>query len=232
MMMPASPTGWHRNVKDVATPKLPPPPRSAQNRSGWLSASGSHETAVGEHDVDRHQVVDGKSEMPGQVAGAAAEGQAGDTRGRHEPRGRGQTESTGRVVDVAPCTAGVGADRAGRRVDGGRAQLAEVDHQGVVPHAEPRSVVATTPDREGHLIVACEIDAVDHVGDVGDPGDGPRVAVDGAVVDASGVVVVLVGSRDEPAAEPRVQLLDHPVGLEVGGGHVVSCCGRCGKIVP
>ena len=28
------PTGWHRSVNEVTTPKLPPPPRTAQNRSG------------------------------------------------------------------------------------------------------------------------------------------------------------------------------------------------------
>ena len=28
------PTSWPRNSNDVTTPKFPPPPRSAQNRSG------------------------------------------------------------------------------------------------------------------------------------------------------------------------------------------------------
>lgn len=32
-------TSWSRNRNRVTTPKLPPPPRMAQNRSGWLSAS-------------------------------------------------------------------------------------------------------------------------------------------------------------------------------------------------
>ena len=31
--------GWHRNVNFVTTPKFPPPPRMAQNRSGSCSAS-------------------------------------------------------------------------------------------------------------------------------------------------------------------------------------------------
>src|SRR5208337_2481805 len=36
-MSPAkiSPTGWRRNSNSVTTPKFPPPPRSAQNRSGY-----------------------------------------------------------------------------------------------------------------------------------------------------------------------------------------------------
>ena len=32
------PTSWPRNSNEVTTPKLPPPPRSAQNRSGCSSA--------------------------------------------------------------------------------------------------------------------------------------------------------------------------------------------------
>jgi hypothetical protein len=36
---PFSPIGWARNVKEVTTPKLPPPPRNAQNRSGWVVSS-------------------------------------------------------------------------------------------------------------------------------------------------------------------------------------------------
>ncbi|HUY49937.1 MAG TPA: hypothetical protein VMV92_30200 [Streptosporangiaceae bacterium] len=35
MIVPPSPMSWQPNVKDVTTPKFPPPPRSAQNRSLW-----------------------------------------------------------------------------------------------------------------------------------------------------------------------------------------------------
>src|ERR1019366_3612581 len=33
MIVPPSPMSWQRNVNDVTTPKFPPPPRRAQNRS-------------------------------------------------------------------------------------------------------------------------------------------------------------------------------------------------------
>ena len=33
MTAPCSPMSWQRNVNEVTTPKFPPPPRSAQNRS-------------------------------------------------------------------------------------------------------------------------------------------------------------------------------------------------------
>ena len=40
-----------RNWNRVATPKLPPPPRMAQNRSGCVSASDAHDLAVGGDDA-------------------------------------------------------------------------------------------------------------------------------------------------------------------------------------
>ena len=33
MTVPCSPMSWQRNVNEVTTPKFPPPPRNAQNRS-------------------------------------------------------------------------------------------------------------------------------------------------------------------------------------------------------
>ena len=38
MIVPCSPMSWQRNVNEVTMPKFPPPPRSAQNRSGWESS--------------------------------------------------------------------------------------------------------------------------------------------------------------------------------------------------
>ena len=35
------PSGWRRNSRRVTTPKFPPPPRSAQNRSGWTCSLAS-----------------------------------------------------------------------------------------------------------------------------------------------------------------------------------------------
>src|SRR3712207_8061174 len=34
----SGPTGWSRKSNEVTTPKFPPPPRSAQNRSGCSSS--------------------------------------------------------------------------------------------------------------------------------------------------------------------------------------------------
>src|SRR5438094_575630 len=39
------PTEWRRNSNEVTTPKLPPPPRNAQNRSGCSSSGARHVVA-------------------------------------------------------------------------------------------------------------------------------------------------------------------------------------------
>ena len=95
-------SGGTGTSKEVTTPKLPPPPRRAQNRSACSDLAGGDERAVREHDVGGEQVVDGEAVAPGQVADAAAEGQAAHAGGRDEPAGRRHAEADRRVVDVAP----------------------------------------------------------------------------------------------------------------------------------
>ena len=61
-------TGCSRKVNEVTTPKLPPPPRSAQNRSGCWSWRWPSPLAVGEHHLGLDQVVDRQPVLAGQVA--------------------------------------------------------------------------------------------------------------------------------------------------------------------
>ena len=67
------PTGWSRYRNRVTTPKLPPPPRIAQNRSGSWSASTRRICAVGGDDLRGEQRVDGQAELAHEIADAAAE---------------------------------------------------------------------------------------------------------------------------------------------------------------
>ena len=48
-------TDWSRNLNRVATPKLPPPPRIAQNRSGSVVGVDRSDGAVGRHDLGGEQ---------------------------------------------------------------------------------------------------------------------------------------------------------------------------------
>ena len=69
---------------------------------GVLVCAGRHEAAVGQHHVGFEQVVDRQTALAGQVAEAAAEGEAADAGGRDDAARRGQAEGVGGVVDVAP----------------------------------------------------------------------------------------------------------------------------------
>ena len=59
------------------------------------------EAAVGEHDVGLEQIVDGQAELAGEMADAAAEGDAADAGGGDDAARRGQTEGVRGVVQIA-----------------------------------------------------------------------------------------------------------------------------------
>ena len=71
-------TACSRNWNRVATPKLPPPPRIAQKRSGSCSASTAQVPAVRGHDLGGEQAVDRQAVLADEVADAAAEREAAD----------------------------------------------------------------------------------------------------------------------------------------------------------
>ena len=133
--------------------------------------------------------------------------------GREEAGRSSHAERHGRVIDVSPGAAGVGADGVVLRANGGAAQQRKVDDQGVVPHSEAGHVVAAAPDGDLHAVVAAEADAGDDVGDVAAARDGGRVLVDHGVVDGARLVVTGIGGRDQVAAQGGGQLL---VGLGDG----------------
>ena len=68
-------TSWSANRKRVATPKLPPPPRMAQNRSGSVCCIHLADLAVSGHDLGGEERVDGQTELADEVADAAAQGE-------------------------------------------------------------------------------------------------------------------------------------------------------------
>ena len=94
-------------VNSVTMPKLPPPPpRSAQNRSGSELADAVTQLAVGGDDLRGAQVVAGQAVLAGQHADAAAEGQPGDADGRAGAGGQRAPGRRQRGVDVHQLRAG------------------------------------------------------------------------------------------------------------------------------
>ena len=109
------PTSCERNWKRVATPKLPPPPRIAQKRSGWCVGVDVQQLAVGGHDLGGEQAVDGQPVLADQVADAAAQRDAADAdrAGVAEADGEAMRADGGR--ELGGGQAGLGPGRAPRR---------------------------------------------------------------------------------------------------------------------
>jgi hypothetical protein len=103
------------------------------------------------------------------------------------------------MVHVAPGAAAVNPYGVGRRDHGRAAQATEVDHECVIPDTEPASVVSSAADGESHVVLPREVDAGDHVGDIGTPNKGCRSPVNRSVIDGPGLVVARVRGECESA---------------------------------
>lgn len=93
------------------------------------------------------------------------------------------------MVNIAPGTAAVDPYGVGCGVHGGAPQATEVDDERVIPDTKTASVVRTSADGERHVMLPREVDAGDHIGDVGAPNEGSRPPVDRSVIDGPGLVV-------------------------------------------
>ena len=140
------PTRWAWNSKRVTTPKSPPPPRSAQNRSGWSSAR--HDLAVGEHDLGADQRVDRQPVVAHQPADAAAERQPAHAGVRDLPAGHRQAVLLRRGVELAQQRAAADPHDAAPGSTSTPVQRAQVDAQRAVAHRAPGHRVAAAADRE------------------------------------------------------------------------------------
>ena len=181
---------------------MPPPPRSAQNRSGCSSFGGPQQLAVGRYDVDGEQVVDREAVLAHQPADATAEGEPGDSGMAHDSAGGGQAVRLRLVVDVAPQRTTLHPGPAVGRIDPHAPHRREVDDDPVVANGGARHVVASAPYGNLQIVVAGETDGRDHVGGPDASGDQLRAPVNGTVPDCTGDVVVGVVGTDQPASEP------------------------------
>ena len=101
----------------VTTPKLPPPPRSAQNRSGSLSAVARTSSPSAVTTSIGGDVVGRKPLRAGEPAHAAAERVADDADVVGRARERGEAVGRERVEDLLPDRAGTHPDRLRAGVD-------------------------------------------------------------------------------------------------------------------
>ena len=213
MTSPAAASGWASspprtmssgcvsNSNDAATPKLPPPPRSAQNRSGSSLGVDDPHLAVGGDHLDLREVVDRQPVLAHQPAESAAECQAGDPGRRHHAAGRRLPVDVGRPVVLVPRDPALGPGPPAARIDVDPTHQRQVDHQPAVGDRPAGDVVAAAADRDLQAAVAPEVHRVPHVGDVVAAGDQPGSLVDQPVVHRPRLVVAGVIRTDERAVE-------------------------------
>ena len=210
-----------RNVNEVTTPKLPPPPPwQAQNRSAYWSGSGGEHRAVRRDNLQGLKVVTGQAVRPGGYADATAERQAGDADGR--AGAARHRAALGRQAVVEVDEPGARADRRGRAGHGDRLQVGDVDDQPARPR--PAGVAVTTgAGRERDAELADERQARRHVMRVLHVRDPRRaLTVEPGVEQQAGVPVAGVAGTDQRAG----QVLGE--GGPVGGSRACRACEDAG----
>ena len=120
----SGPTSCSANSNSVTTPKLPPPPRSAQCRSAFSAADAVTTRAVGGDDARRHEVVAAQAVLARQPADPAAEAQAGDAGVADHAARHGQTVLLRGRVEIGPGCAAAAARAARAGVDGDTSRIA------------------------------------------------------------------------------------------------------------
>ena len=189
-----------RSVRSVTTPKLPPPPRSAQKRSGsWVGVDPSP-PAVGGHDVKATTLssVSPKARPASPMPPPSASPPSAD-RGARAGRDRDAVGGQGRV-DVHELRAGAGAHPPAAVAQAHRAQAAQVQHDARVGRRVARVAVAARAGHDGHVVPSRPAHGRLHVGDVAGPDDGDRMAaVPARVVDVRRrAEAALPGRQDGP----------------------------------
>ena len=168
---------------------------------GVLVAAGGADLAVGGDDLDLLEVVDGPAEPAGQIAKAAAEGQAGHADLGDEAEHGGQPVLLGRLVDVLEQAAGSDVGEPGIGIDADVAHAGQVEGQAAsgdggagdvvaaALDAEQQPMVAGEPNRRGHVVGRGRLD--DECGDLGGH----------AVPDQQRVVPAVVAGAEQPPGE-------------------------------
>ncbi len=193
----------------VTTPKLPPPPRSAQKRSAFSSRLAVRISAVRGDDLDLLEVVRRPAEATRQVTQPAAERQAGDADlGGEGAQRRGQPVRLCRPVDVPEQAPGADLREPRVRVDGDVAQARHVERQTALGDRGSGHVVAPALDAQQQPVVTRESDRRSDVGGRGRLEDKRGNLRDHAVPDQHGIVPARVARAKHGTLDSRVQLVE------------------------
>ena len=185
-------------------PKLPPPPRSAQNSSGSCVGVRADELAVGGDELDRGQAVGLQAVAAGEPAHAAAERVAGDADVRARSRAARSGRAARRRRRRPPTARRRRRGRSGARRRSRRRPCPEVltQHRAGSGRRAGRRCGRSTGGATRRPARARGAHDLGDLARVGRVGDGGGALVDGEVEGlARGVVAVVAGEGDGTAAE-------------------------------
>src|SRR5215208_721694 len=173
-----------------------------------LLLAGLHQTAVRQDYVGFEQIVDGEPIPALKVALSAAQRKSSDARGGDDTSRHSQAEGVGGVVHIAQGRPSLDPDRACLRVDAHSSHPREIDHQPVVDQPKARHAVAPPSDGQDQVVLAGEVDAADHVGDVRAAHYHAWILVDHRVVGLAGFCVVRLPRLEDLPAYLNLELFD------------------------
>jgi hypothetical protein len=189
-------------------PVVPAGTSDAPEEFGLLRLAGADDLALGRHELDGEQVVDGEPEPALQPADTAAERQAGHARVADDPCRADEAVCLGRDIELAEKCAAVRPCGAVLRVDRDAAHRREVDDQAAIGAGVAGRAVTARPDGELEGMVACEADRLRDFGRRRRADDARRMKVVDGVPQPSRLVVSAIAGRDDVAAELPAQLSD------------------------
>lgn len=173
-----------------------------------LVFAGMHQPAVGGHHVHAGHVVRGPAPTPGQIAEAAAQGQARNAGGRDETEHGREAVQLGLAIQVAESAPRPGMSDPAVAIDPDPAHRRQVEQQRAVRHGQSGDVVTSALDAEQQLVFAREAHALHHVRGVQATGDQGGLSVDHAVPEGTRLLVSRIAGHEHRPAEPHRQIGD------------------------
>src|ERR1700686_4458165 len=194
-------------------PKLPPPPRMAQKRSGFSAALATSKRPSAVTISAESKIAQRAAVLADHPAESTTEGETADAGGADKAAGGGEGEGLQVVIQFRPGDAGFDACSAAHGVDMNALYGGEIDDQAIGAEAETCDVVAGAAYGHEDVVGAREMDAGDDVGDSSTARDERRAAVNHEIVrKLAGFVVVVVGGSEESTAKGGPKILDNGFG--------------------